>query len=175
MTEGITVVASGVVIDGIITSRSHRFIEVEITSPFAGLRTDLTIPLFAAGRTTFLGRAGDRTAVALLRRVFSQAEYMTVYRDELKEEWQHVKRLLHELREIDPGADDEMLRKERLELRHHFKRGRLTQSEYQVELKRLMQLRNVYEDRERKLIDSFLKEWSCGLDLEQVLAFIGES
>lgn len=174
MVESVAAVEGGVPIQGWITSRSRRFIEVELASGHFVLRTSLTIPLIVAGRVTFVGTEGEQSAVALLRKLHRQAQWIVTHRAELKVQWHQTKRLLDDLQSVDPGADHVLLGELRSSLRRRFKQGLLGQREYQAALVELKQRNRTYQERRRAIVDSFMAAWAWGLDLTQVLASIDE-
>ena len=73
-------------VTGCITYRTKRGLTVEITSPYQGLSTHLTIPYFAAAYSSFDGAHGMETADEMLRNLYLTADYIAKHRERLAKE-----------------------------------------------------------------------------------------
>lgn len=172
MADLIAIEENGQRVIGRLLSRSRRFIEVQLDARDAKLNMSVTVPLFAASQVSLLDDEGDRCAVAMLRRLHRQAEFVKEHRGSLKVLWNHVDELLFELAQTHPGADLIALGEARKTFRRQFTGGRLDRREYQMTLNSLRKLRSAYEAERDEAVAIFMGPWSFGLQLKQVLTLL---
>ena len=76
-TQEISETIDGILVTGIITSRSDSDISVRIVSPFSGLTVQQHIPYFSRPYNSYLTDYGDTVAMGLLKQLLDLGSYIS--------------------------------------------------------------------------------------------------
>ena len=158
-------------VTGCITYRTKRGLTVEITSPYQGLSTHLTIPYFAAAYSSFDGAHGMETADEMLRNLYLTADYIAKHRQRLAAELKEIDNALVGTREALDDWSKELQR-----LRKQLKAGDIDPISYQQRLvairKQIAELDYQQSQQEWAFVKGHLPPSAMSCDVQQVLASI---
>lgn len=151
--ETINIVSNNSEIEGVITHRSDRSINVEIITPYTNLSKGSSIPTFARPYQSFDGEYGDSRAKDLLGGVYTLGKYIDENFSELQQALTTCKQKIAELE--NEGLQTNEFKVQRKTLRSNLKSGVIDNKQYQ---EKLSSLRNQVKESETKVnevMDSF--------------------
>lgn len=171
-----TIFVDGVRVEGEITSRWARDIEVRLVSPIGHLSSSCSVPWFAARFADYSGPQGDSVARQLLEELYRKALLFDCYRETLRLLLRELYEKLANLDRDDTDSPD-AIREERRLLRRRFRAGELDERTYQRKGRALKARARAHDERRSGIEDEFMNNppWPDYVDMGQVAMFIRES
>lgn len=155
--QPVSTIVNGQAVNGVIRTRSHRSLCVEITRPYSGLNNYSNIPLFAAGKCDFRTSYGDDKALGLLLELYAVGERLSLELPALRAKWGRTQELIDAILAGDDSIEN--VRAEKRRLRGELKSKLIHPHEYQRALTDLQERDSNRKDEVFKLAESFFNEY----------------